>query len=89
MSQLIWPSIGAPLRRLTVDADTADAHGNTALVDGGKQFHRIYGLSTDTLLLIRPDGHFGHIATHDIVHTTRAAIESVTPHVAAAAGSLR
>lgn len=40
---------------------------------------RIYGLTKDTLLLIRPDGYIGHIATRDMLATTRAAAKSMAP----------
>lgn len=83
LRQLAWPTVGAPLHRVTVDAaadtDAESDYGTATLVDGGGLLRTIYGLSTDTLLLIRPDGYIGHIAVHDIVRTTAAAIASLTP----------
>ena len=38
-----------------------------------------YGLTGDTLLLIRPDGYIGHIATRDFLTTTQAAVRAMTP----------
>lgn len=55
---LPWPDTGAALRRIVVSDPSSD-------------FARIYGLTEDTLLLIRPDGYIGHIATGDNARTTR------------------
>ncbi|WP_103343227.1 FAD-dependent oxidoreductase [Amycolatopsis sp. CA-126428] len=65
--ELDWPAAGAPLRRITVD----DRHG----------FRRSYGVEGDTLLLVRPDGYLGHIATRDFLASTRAAARAMTPEV--------
>ena len=64
---LDWPSTGAPLKRIVVDADATDS------------FRKAYGLTDDTLLLIRPDGYIGHIATRDMLNTTRTAAKAMTP----------
>jgi 2-polyprenyl-6-methoxyphenol hydroxylase-like FAD-dependent oxidoreductase len=57
-----WPTTGAALRRVAVDADL---RLDVSLADARKSFRRIYGLRGDTLLLIRPDGYVGHIARAD------------------------
>ncbi|WP_370964594.1 FAD-dependent oxidoreductase [Amycolatopsis sp. cg9] len=62
--ELGWPAAGAPLRRITVDA---------------RHFRRSYGIEGDTLLLVRPDGYLGHIATRDFLGSTRAAARAMTP----------
>jgi hypothetical protein len=59
------------------------------LTDPTGEFARIYGLSRDTLLLIRPDGYIGHIAIHNIAETTRAAAQSMTPRIVTSAPSKR
>jgi 2-polyprenyl-6-methoxyphenol hydroxylase-like FAD-dependent oxidoreductase len=41
-----------------------------------------YGFEGDTLLLVRPDGYLGHIATRDFLESTRAAVRTMTPEVA-------
>jgi len=64
--ELDWPAAGAPLRRVTVDDD----------------FRRGYGIEGDTLLLVRPDGYLGHIATRDFLASTRAAARAMTPEAA-------
>ncbi|VVJ17600.1 Putative monooxygenase STM1546 [Amycolatopsis camponoti] len=70
--ELDWPAAGAQLRRVAVDAPTDPGHG----------FRRVYGIEGDTLLLIRPDGYLGHIATRDFLGSTRAAARAMTPAVA-------
>lgn len=57
-----WPSGGASLKRVTVNADK---RLDVSLTDKRKSFRCIYGLQRDTLLLIRPDGYIGQIATKD------------------------
>ncbi len=66
--ELDWPATGAPLRRITVD--------------GPGSFHDGYGIEGDTLLLVRPDGYLGHIATRDFLESTRAAVRAMAPEVA-------
>ncbi|MFC0430899.1 FAD-dependent oxidoreductase [Kutzneria buriramensis] len=66
--ELGWPAAGAPLRRITVD--------------GPGSFRRSYGIEGDTLLLVRPDGYLGHIATRDFLASTRTAVRTLTPEVA-------
>ncbi|GAS86196.1 FAD-dependent monooxygenase [Mycolicibacterium brisbanense] len=77
LARLDWPAAGARLNRVIVDTDPTG------------QFAEIYGLSRDTLLLIRPDGYIGHIAIHNIAETTGAAAQSMTPHIVASAPSKR
>ncbi|MEV7088380.1 FAD-dependent oxidoreductase [Streptomyces sp. NPDC093085] len=50
-----------------------------AFSDAGNTVRRAYGLTGDTLLLIRPDGYLGHIATRDFLATTEAAARAMTP----------
>ncbi|HEY1969780.1 MAG TPA: FAD-dependent oxidoreductase [Pseudonocardia sp.] len=81
LDRLDWPSTGAGLRRIAVDAG---AHGPTSradhvLVDAAQAFRRVYGPTTDTLLLIRPDGYIGHIATRNMLTSTNAATRAMTP----------
>ncbi|OBF36780.1 FAD-binding monooxygenase [Mycobacterium sp. ACS1612] len=82
LAELDWPAASAPLKRLAIDA--GDVFSDPT---GG--FARIYGLTRDTLLLIRPDGYIGHIAIHNAAETTRAAAQSMTPHIVTSAPSKR
>jgi hypothetical protein len=88
LAALRWPVVGAPLQRLRVDAGTTgtadlrDAGLPTDdLIDATGGFRRTYGVSVDTLLLIRPDGYIGHIAQHDLTRSTQAVIDMLTPAV--------
>ncbi|WP_282699722.1 FAD-dependent oxidoreductase [Streptomyces sp. CC219B] len=76
LEQLAWPTAGAQLKRLTVGAPAAD--GRT-FSDPRGTLRRAYGLTGDTLLLIRPDGYIGHIATSDFLTSTRTAVRAMTP----------
>jgi 2-polyprenyl-6-methoxyphenol hydroxylase-like FAD-dependent oxidoreductase len=77
LDRLTWPSEGAPLARVAVDAEAITAQH--VLADSAHSFRRIYGLSDDTLLLVRPDGYIGHIARQDILSTTQAAAQALAP----------
>ena len=83
LDRLAWPSEGAPLTRIVVDAKASTAQH--VLADSTHTFRRIYGLTDDTLLLVRPDGYVGHIARHDILDTTQVAAQMLAP-VASALG---
>lgn len=76
LDRLDWPSAGAQLKRVAI---AATAHADQILTDTGGTFQRIYGLTGDTLLLIRPDGYIGHIASRDIPATTHTTVQSLTP----------
>ncbi|MYS94241.1 MULTISPECIES: FAD-dependent oxidoreductase [Streptomyces] len=76
LEQLAWPTAGAQLKRLTVGS--AATHGLT-FSDPENTLRRAYGLTGDTLLLIRPDGYIGHIATGDFLSTTQTAVRAMTP----------
>ncbi|GAA3434243.1 FAD-dependent oxidoreductase [Kutzneria kofuensis] len=74
--ELDWPAAGAPLRRVVIDADADADH---ALTDPRHDFRRIHGIEGDTVLLIRPDGYVGHIATRDFLGSTHSAARAMTP----------
>ena len=71
LAKLEWPADGARLNRVIIDTDLTG------------RFAKIYGLSRDTVLLIRPDGYIGHIAIHNIGETITAAAQSMTTHIVA------
>ncbi|MFF7260449.1 FAD-dependent oxidoreductase [Streptomyces sp. NPDC008159] len=76
LEEFDWPTAGARLKRLVVGPSTADG---LAFSDHEKTLRRAYGLTGDTLLLIRPDGYIGHIATRDFLTTTHTAARAMTP----------
>jgi 2-polyprenyl-6-methoxyphenol hydroxylase-like FAD-dependent oxidoreductase len=67
LERLSWPAVGADLKRVAVGPNATDS------------MRRAYGLTGDALLLIRPDGYVGCIATHDFRATTEKAVRSLTP----------
>ncbi|MFI8766885.1 FAD-dependent monooxygenase [Streptomyces sp. NPDC053792] len=54
--RLPWPSTGVPLRRHTALPHTTPRTPREAMLLSA------YGITEDTLLLIRPDGHIGHVS---------------------------
>jgi hypothetical protein len=89
LAKLDWPADGARLNRVIIDTDSKGETPGSALTDPTGQFAEIYGLSRDTLLLIRPDGYIGHIAIHNIAEIISAAAQSMTPHTVISAPSKR
>ncbi|MCV7285800.1 FAD-dependent monooxygenase [Mycolicibacterium wolinskyi] len=85
LAELDWPATGAQLTRVIVDTGSKDDLPNGVLTDPTGQFAKIYGLTRDTLLFIRPDGYIGHIAIHNIAESTRTAVQSMTPHIVTSA----
>ncbi|MFF0087050.1 FAD-dependent oxidoreductase [Streptomyces canus] len=77
LDRLEWPAAGAQLKRVAVGSPAERA--DHLLTDSTGTLARVHGLTEDTLLLVRPDGYLGHIATEDILTSTRAAVEALTP----------
>jgi hypothetical protein len=75
LEQCNWPSRGASLKRVAVNAGKSL---DISLTDKRQSFRRIYGLQGDTLLLIRPDGYIGQIATEDWSKHLDQAIRTMT-----------
>lgn len=78
LKALRWNTFGAELKRLAIDAGT-DADADIVLADITGTFRQTYGLQTSTLLLIRPDGYIGSIATTERAAVTQALAQLVTP----------
>jgi 2-polyprenyl-6-methoxyphenol hydroxylase-like FAD-dependent oxidoreductase len=76
LERIAWPTAGARLKRLAVGPTVADGPGFS---DPAKTLRRAYGLTGDALLLIRPDGYIGHIATSNFLATTQSAARAMTP----------
>ena len=69
LDQLNWPAGGAALQRITVDADTdTDTEG----------FRKIYGIDSEAMILIRPDGYIGGIATQEM-SAIKSTVAALTP----------
>jgi 2-polyprenyl-6-methoxyphenol hydroxylase-like FAD-dependent oxidoreductase len=62
LPHLTWLTGGAELRRYAIHTG---AGGGDGLTDTTGQLSKIYGITGDTLILIRPDGYIGSIITTD------------------------
>ncbi|GAA1625017.1 FAD-dependent oxidoreductase [Kribbella alba] len=62
LPHLTWPTGGAELRRYAIHTAAGEGDG---LTDTTGQLPKIYGITGDTLILIRPDGYIGSILTTD------------------------
>lgn len=67
LSELNWPIGGAELHRYVVG--NGIGVDNNLLDDTTGKLSSIYGITGDTLVLIRPDGHIGSIITNDWLST--------------------
>ncbi|MCT7372475.1 hypothetical protein A7R75_26065 [Mycolicibacterium llatzerense] len=88
LTALDWPAEGARLNRIVIDTEGRGGPDG-AFTDPTGEFARIYGLTRDALVLIRPDGYIGHIAIHNIAETTSAAARSMAPYIVPSAPSKR
>ncbi|MFJ2645590.1 FAD-dependent monooxygenase [Streptomyces sp. NPDC087420] len=83
LDRLEWPEAGAPLTRIALGEGAGYArHADQVLADPRRTTARVYGLTEDTLLLIRPDGyigHIGHLSTGDFLPRAQRAILTMTP----------
>jgi hypothetical protein len=75
-----WPSAGAGLRKIAVDAGE-HPNADVVLADIADSFARTYGVTDSTVLLIRPDGYLAAIATRDMGRTVSAQAAVMSPVV--------
>jgi len=78
MLQITWPDAGTSLKRVTIDAGNS-VEADLQLEDDNASFKGIYGLSNDALVLIRPDGYIGQIASSSQVTVISEAISAMAP----------
>ncbi|MFC9243931.1 FAD-dependent monooxygenase [Streptomyces sp. NPDC057136] len=78
LPELTWPTSGAELRRYGVRSGrhTEDAD---VLTDTTGQMNSIYGITGETLVLVRPDGYIASIVTSDWTTAFTAAANAFTP----------
>ncbi|MFJ2759536.1 FAD-dependent oxidoreductase [Nocardioides sp. NPDC087217] len=77
LNQIQWPATGAALRTVAVDALSSTA--DLVLTDGNGSFRESYGVSEDTLLLVRPDGYLASISSGDMISEAEAAVSLLRP----------
>ncbi len=78
ISQIAWPEAGDSLKRITIGAGES-VEADLQLEDDDASFKEIYGLSSDTLVLIRPDGYIGQISPSSRFATIKEAVSAMTP----------
>lgn len=78
LAAISWPVTGAPLLRLLVDARAATER-DVVLRDTDGGFAKTFGLSSPTLLLIRPDGYLAAVATENRVEAIDAIAAGMIP----------
>ncbi|MNV81946.1 hypothetical protein D3C71_1756450 [compost metagenome] len=61
LPELNWPNVGAELHCFIIGNEGED--GYNSLHDKDGKLKSIYGITCDTLVLIRPDGYIGSIIT--------------------------
>lgn len=65
LPKLTWPTAGAELHRYIVGNESND--DENCINDATGTLTKIYGITNDTMVLIRPDGYIGNIITTDWV----------------------
>lgn len=78
VKELDWPSNGADIKRVLINADGMQGV-DYVLKDEKQTFRKAYGISNDTVLLIRPDGYMGHITTPNMQASLKTYIKKFTP----------
>ncbi|WP_369263854.1 FAD-dependent monooxygenase [Streptomyces sp. R35] len=77
LPELTWPADGVELRRYTVRTGRGIDEG--FLTDTTGRLTDIYGITGDTLILVRPDGYIGSIITGDWAQAFTTAAKALTP----------
>ncbi|MFD3652214.1 FAD-dependent monooxygenase [Streptomyces sp. NPDC058620] len=78
LPELTWPASGAELRRYAVRSGRHTEHADV-LTDTTGQMNSIYGITGETLVLVRPDGYVASIVTSDWTTAFTAAANAFTP----------
>lgn len=73
---LKWVDKGAILNRIFINK--ADDKNQRGLIDVNLNFQRTFGLSDDTLILVRPDKYIAHISTNNSFSTIKESIQKIT-----------
>lgn len=77
LPELIWPTSGAELHRYIVS--TRNESEQNVINDTTQKLTEIYGINSDMLILIRPDGYIGSIIKGEWQAEFENAVSMVTP----------
>lgn len=79
LTALPWPVTGAGLTRVSINAPGVDGDADHVLRDTRADIAKSYGISGDTLLVIRPDGYLASAAAEDMLAATRETLRLFIP----------
>ncbi|QJD82950.1 FAD-dependent monooxygenase [Cohnella herbarum] len=77
LPELTWPTSGAELRRYPVII--GNGVDDNSLNDTTGKLTSIYGITCDTLVMIRPDGYIGSIITSDWIEAFDSVARTIAP----------
>lgn len=80
INALKWPNLGAPLRKVYIEAFPS-LNSNFIFEDAGGTFRKAYGVVGQTIFLIRPDGYIAHIATRNLSIALNGIVDQLAPRV--------
>lgn len=76
LASIEWPTFGAELRTIAIDASNATADDVVSDID--RSFRSSYGVSRPTAFLVRPDGYIAAIALVDELEPITAVVSTMT-----------
>ncbi len=79
LGKIDWPDKGASLKRVLIGTEATAGASDHIVSDSADSFKKAYGIGSDTVVLIRPDGYIGQIATSGHVQRIDQAMRSFTP----------
>ncbi|MQB34289.1 FAD-dependent oxidoreductase [Rhizobium rhizogenes] len=80
LNALKWPNLGAPLRRVFIDAAPSFSN-DYGFADSEGTFRKAYGVVGQTTFLVRPDGYIAHIATRNLSGALSGVVDRLAPTV--------
>jgi 2-polyprenyl-6-methoxyphenol hydroxylase-like FAD-dependent oxidoreductase len=78
LAEVRWPSAGAELRTFAV-LESGDAADEGVLIDEAGTLRARYGITGDTIVLVRPDGYIGAIGTSRWAAVLESAKSGLSP----------
>ena len=77
LAAVTWPAKGAGLKRVAIDGGESEADLRLSDINGS--FKVSYGLTQDTMMLIRPDGYIAEIAKTDRINVLQRCAARLAP----------